>query len=109
MVTDGVADMPVPQMDRANMTGNSIMLACDGSFVLLAHLAPGSISVQQDQTVGVGQQIGQVGNSGNTGEPHLHIHVQSMLATVDPISADPVWFTVNGQFLVRNARFEVGD
>ena len=109
LVTDGVADMPVPQMDRDNMTGNSIMLDCGGNFVLLAHLAPGSISVQQGQTVVVGQQIGQVGNSGNTGEPHLHVHVQNALPTENPISADPVWFTINGRFLVRNDTFEVGN
>jgi hypothetical protein len=103
-VTDGVADMPVPQMDRDNMTGNSIMLACQENYVLLAHLAPGSIAVQVGQKLETGTQIGAVGNSGNTGEPHLHIHVQNALPTQDPLSADPVWFTVNGQFLLRNDR-----
>ena len=88
LLTDGVADMPVPQMDRANMTGHSVMLACDGSFVLLAHLAPGSIAVRTAQAVEVGSQIGLVGNSGNTGKPHLHIHVQTVLPTDDTLAAN---------------------
>ncbi|MFN3972814.1 MAG: M23 family metallopeptidase [Gemmobacter sp.] len=109
LVTDGVADMPVPQMDRANMTGNSIVLACDSAFVLLAHLAPGSIAVQDAQAVEVGTQIGSVGNSGNTGEPHLHMHVQAAMPTDAPFSGDPVWFTIGGRFLLRNDRFLVPD
>ena len=107
LVIDGVADMPVPQMDRANMTGNSAMLACDENFVLLAHLAPGSIAVGYGQVVETGMQIGSVGNSGNTGEPHLHIHVQNALPAAEPISADPVWFTLGGRFLVRNDTFAI--
>jgi murein DD-endopeptidase MepM/ murein hydrolase activator NlpD len=112
LVTDGVADMPVPRTDRANMTGNSIMLACDGAFVLLAHLAPGSIAVQAGQAgqaVEVGTRIASVGNSGNTKEPHLHIHVQSAMPTDDSFSGDPVWFTIGGRFLVRNEGFVVPD
>ena len=107
LVIDGVADMPVPQMDRDNMTGNSVMLDCDGDVVLLAHLAPRSIAVAQGQPIQAGTQIGLVGNSGNTGEPHLHIHVQNALPEETPISAEPLWFTLDGQFLVRNDRFDV--
>jgi len=106
---DGVADTPVPQMDRTNMTGNSIVLACGDNYVLLAHLAPGSIAVNNGQVVEVGTQIGSVGNSGNTGEPHLHIHVQNALPTDDPFSSDPVWFTLGERFLVRNVNFVVPD
>ena len=106
-VIDGVADMPVPQMDRANMTGNSVMLACDDYVVALAHLAPGSISVTQGQEVRTGTPLGAVGNIGNSGAPHLHIHVQSGLPADDPLSAAPLWFTLEGAFYVRNNRFEV--
>ncbi|SEW40495.1 Peptidase family M23 [Cognatiyoonia koreensis] len=106
---DGVADMPVPVMDRENMTGNSVMIDCDGYVVLLAHLAANSIAVELGQSVQTGTLIGQVGNSGNTGEPHLHIHVQSALPDDDPISANPLWFTLDGQFFVRNDRFTVDE
>lgn len=109
LAIDGLADMPVPQMDRANMTGNSVMLDCGGYVVLLAHLAPNSIRVTQDQMIETGTQIGAVGNSGNTGEPHLHIHVQESFSMDDPVSANPMWFTLEGRFLVRNDPFAVVD
>jgi hypothetical protein len=108
LVTTGVADMPVPQMDRANMTGNSVMLACGDYRVLLAHLAPGSITVAQGDSVTTGSQLGRVGNTGNTGEPHLHIHVQQGMPADAPIGGEPVWFTIDGAFYVRNSRFVVG-
>ena len=110
LVIDGVADMPIPQMDRTNMTDNSIMLDCNGSNVSLAHLAhlaPGSIAVHQGQAIAAGTQVGFVCNTGNTGEPHLHIHVQKALPSDDSVFGDPVWFTINGQFLVRNDIFVV--
>ncbi len=108
-VTAGVADMPVPQMDRDNMTGNSVILACQDYHVLLAHLAPGSVRVALGDAVATGARIGRVGNSGNTGEPHLHIHVQQGMPPDAPISGEPQWFTVNGRFYVRNDRFVVDE
>ncbi len=107
LVTTGVADMPVPQMDRENMTGNSVMLACGSHHVLLAHLAPGSVQVAQGDIVETGTQIGRVGNTGNTGEPHLHIHVQQGMPVDAPISGTPQWFTLNGAFYARNDRFVI--
>ena len=108
LVTTGVADMPVPQMDRENMTGNSVMLACGANHVLLAHLAPGSIQVVQGDIVETGAQLGRVGNTGNTGEPHLHIHVQQGMPADQPVAGTPQWLTLNGEFYVRNNRFVVG-
>lgn len=106
-VIDGIANMPVPQMDRANMTGNSVMLACDDYVVLLAHLAPDSITVSQGQQIVTGTPLGAVGNTGNTGAPHLHMHVQQGMPPDDPLAAAPLWFTLDGAFYVRNNRFEV--
>jgi len=106
-VVSGVADMPVPQMDRENMTGNSVMLSCGAYHVLLAHLAPGSIPVSQGDAVETGTLVGRVGNSGNTGEPHLHIHVQQGMPPEAPVGGEPAWFTINGKFFVRNDRFVV--
>jgi murein DD-endopeptidase MepM/ murein hydrolase activator NlpD len=36
----------------------------------------GSVRVQQGDDVRAGDLLGLVGNSGNTSEPHIHIHVQ---------------------------------
>jgi murein DD-endopeptidase MepM/ murein hydrolase activator NlpD len=100
---DGLPDMPVPQMDRDNLAGNHVLLACGDVIVVLAHMRPGSVRVATGEAVIVGQPLGQVGNSGNTGEPHLHLHVQRAGTPAAPLSGEPLWFTIQGRFAVRNA------
>jgi hypothetical protein len=46
----------------------------DQLFGCYAHLAPGSVSVKVGDRVTRGQLLGKVGNSGNTTQPHLHLH-----------------------------------
>lgn len=70
--------------------------------MLSAHLAPESIMVEHVQSIQIGTQIGLVGNSGNTGEPHLYINIQGTQPEGDPISAEPRWFKLDGQLLVRD-------
>jgi murein DD-endopeptidase MepM/ murein hydrolase activator NlpD len=45
--------------------------------VLYGHLEQGSLRVGVGDHVRRGQVIGQVGDSGNSDEPHLHIQVQN--------------------------------
>jgi peptidase M23-like protein len=45
-------------------------------FSVLAHLQHGSVRVRPGQTVAAGDTLGLCGNSGNSSEPHLHVHVQ---------------------------------
>ncbi len=101
---DGVPDMPVPQMDRDHMAGNHVLLRCKNADVLLGHLKTGSVRVAVGQLLTVGQQIANVGNSGNTGEPHLHIHAQQEGTAAAPLSGTPLPVRFNGNFLVRNDR-----
>ena len=49
----------------------------DGHYVLYGHMKLGSLRVRVGDRVRRGQLIGQVGDSGNSGEPHLHIQVQN--------------------------------
>lgn len=102
---DGVPDNPVPDMNRDAMTGNSVVLDCDGLAVVLAHFIPQSLNVAEGDAVEVGQKIAEVGNSGNSGEPHLHVHVQEIAPRETPISGEPLWFTIEAKFLIRNTRF----
>jgi len=99
---DGLPDMQVPEGDREHMLGNGAMLACGDVFVLLAHFSPGSVAVALGDEVTIGQLLGRVGNTGNSNEPHLHIHVQRGMPETAPISGEPAWFTIEGRFLVRN-------
>jgi murein DD-endopeptidase MepM/ murein hydrolase activator NlpD len=94
--------MTVPVMDRAHMIGNHALLACGEHHVLLAHLRRGSLRVALGAEVAAGDRIGAVGNSGNSSEPHLHLHVQTPGTAEAPISGDPLPFTVAGRYLVRN-------
>ncbi|GAB6457490.1 MULTISPECIES: M23 family metallopeptidase [Bacillus] len=64
--------------DFQSMAGNHIYLRLDetGTFLVLAHLKKGSIKVKEGQHVNEGEFLAQVGNSGSSSEPHLHIHHQ---------------------------------
>ncbi|RAT07329.1 peptidase M24 [Bacillus cereus] len=64
--------------DFQSMVGNHIYLRLDetGTFLVLAHLKKGSIKVKEGQHVNEGEFLAQVGNSGSSSEPHLHIHHQ---------------------------------
>lgn len=106
-VVDGVGDNEVPNMNREDMLGNAIMLDCNGVSVLLAHLAPGTLLVDERDVVSSGEVLGRVGNSGNSGEPHLHLHVQSKGLDDAPVAGEPLWFTVENRFLVRKDRKSV--
>lgn len=95
-------DMPVPQRDRQHLDGNFVLMRCGAHFVFLGHFRRGSIAVAPGAAVSVGDPLGQVGNSGNTDEPHLHVHVQTPGPTNAPLSGRPVHVTFGGRFLARN-------
>ncbi len=104
VAADGAPDMSPPEPDRAHMAGNYVMLDCAGVWVLLGHLQHGSVDVQNGQVVLTGDVLGRVGNSGNTSEPHLHIHAQQPGTDAEPMSGEPLPVRLDGRYLVRNAR-----
>jgi Peptidase family M23 len=69
-----LADLVPPNADRENARGNHVTIDCGGFNVVLAHLQQKSINAAPGQKLKMGDLIGRVGNSGNTTEPHLHIH-----------------------------------
>lgn len=106
-VVDEHPDMTVPEMDRRYLPGNFVAIDCGDFVVILAHLRRGSISVAGGDQVQVGDALGVMGNSGNSSEPHLHVHAQSGLPDDAPLGGEPLWLTIDGQFLVRNDRVRV--
>lgn len=104
LAEDGAADMPPPQADRGHMAGNHVILECGSAWIVLGHLQRGSVAVQAGQVVEPGHVLGLVGNSGNTGEPHLHVHAQRPGSTIAPLSGEPVPIRLGGRYLVRNDR-----
>lgn len=84
----------------AALAGNHVLLeTTGGEFVALCHLQRGSISVETDQRVEVGDPIGGCGNSGNSTEPHLHLQA---ISSPDPTTATAVPLTFRGS-LPRNS------
>jgi hypothetical protein len=59
----------------------------NGQYGYYAHLRPTSISVKIGSRVRAGEPIGEVGNSGDSREPHLHFHVMN---NPDPAEADGI-------------------
>lgn len=64
------SNLPLEEAD-----GNFVVQNIGGSFVLYAHMQPGSIAVKPGDRVKRGEKIGKVGNTGNSQAPHLHLHV----------------------------------
>ncbi|MDX2214003.1 MAG: M23 family metallopeptidase [Oculatellaceae cyanobacterium bins.114] len=106
--TNDLPDLIPPQTDSQNPAGNHILIQCQGADVLMAHLQQGSLMVQTGETVKVGQAIAKVGNSGNTSEPHLHIHARRENIDLSLLEGEGIPITFNGRFLVRNRLFTVG-
>ncbi|MFJ9980109.1 M23 family metallopeptidase [Streptomyces cyaneofuscatus] len=74
--------------------GNHVILDLgDGTYAAYAHVRRGSLKVAAGDRVRAGQEIGRVGNSGNTTEPHLHFH---LMDGPDPDDARGVPFTWRG-------------
>lgn len=76
-IVDTMRDEAIGQSDIILPHGNHIVLSvAPHEFLFLCHLKPGSLRVRKGDSVQQGQPLAQVGNSGNTSEPHLHVHLQ---------------------------------
>ena len=78
---DGIPNSPPPHDPTtpplARLTGNYVELRVSpGIYVTYAHMKPGSVRVHVGQHVRRGQLLGELGNSGNSATPHLHLQVQ---------------------------------
>ena len=57
--------------------GNHVVIALErGGYLVIAHLKKGSVVAREGEVIEEGAPLGACGNSGNTSEPHVHIHVQ---------------------------------
>ena len=97
------------QMNSENPMGNHVVLYCEGYSVLMAHLKKNSVDVSLGSYVKEGDFVGVVGNSGNSSEPHLHIHVvkgsvSNHTDIIEKSMGIPMIF--NNRFLVRGDRFK---
>ncbi|CAN5237425.1 M23 family metallopeptidase [soil metagenome] len=78
--------VPVSEAPLDLVTGNVIILDLgDGVFALYAHMKMNSAEVRVGDKVTKGQEIGRLGNSGNSTEAHLHFQLQNGLL---PLASD---------------------
>ena len=103
-VENAAPDMTPPTADRERLAGNFVLLDCGVAQVFLGHLRQGSVAVHAGQKVAAGLRLAAVGNSGNSDEPHLHIHAQEAAAAGSTSMFDgaPVAMTFYGRALARN-------
>lgn len=75
-VRDGEPDQTPFRILPGPATGNCVLIDTGRERVLLAHLKPGSVQPRVGDRVRAGDPLGEVGNTGNSTEPHLHIHAE---------------------------------
>ena len=75
---DQYDDNPInkPLKDSPKEGNNVVIDHGNGEFSMYAHLKRGTVKVKTGDEVKPGQQIAEVGNSGNSPVPHLHYHMQ---------------------------------
>lgn len=88
---DGMEDRVYSPADAARIDGkdcgNGVVIDHgDGWETQYCHMKRGSVQVRSGQQVAAGDILGQVGLSGRTQFPHLHISVRHNGATVDPFT-----------------------
>ncbi len=66
---------PTKTHDLRPVLGNYIILKGKDAYAFFAHSRNGSLKVKAGDKVTAGQQLGEVGHSGNSTAPHLHFHL----------------------------------
>jgi Peptidase family M23 len=95
-------DFNPPETDEKQPLGNHIFLLTGEVKIVMAHLQQGSVLVQVGDCVKRGQPLARIGNSGNTTEPHLHIHAERGGAPDQISSGECIPMYFDGRFLKRN-------
>jgi hypothetical protein len=80
-VVDDLEDAPPHvflTLPLKDLGGNRVVLKLrEGVYAFYGHLKKGSVLVEVGDAVERGEQIAELGNSGNTSESHLHFHLMN--------------------------------
>ncbi|WP_293786687.1 M23 family metallopeptidase [uncultured Pedobacter sp.] len=72
----GKAFHPAVPLTFEKLPGNHIVIDLgDGHYAHYMHMKPGTVRVKKGDHVSKGQLLGNIGNSGDAREPHLHFEV----------------------------------
>lgn len=86
---------PVRKRGPSNL--NAVVIDADSFYVFIGHLKKGSVIVGEEQEIKAGQPIAQVGNSGFSLEPHLHIQVHRKTGNERWFRGEPLYINFDGQ------------
>jgi len=102
---DGLPDFTPPEKDTRARAGNHVVIQPVGTdvYILLAHLKRNSVLAREGDHVEPGQPLGRIGNSGNTTEPHLHIHCATIDGDDFTGGGTGIPLRFGGRFLTRNS------
>lgn len=101
---DSLPEMTPPEMDYENIMGNHLNIEYGEMIVVFAHLKQGSLLTSAGEPVESGEPLAQVGNSSNSSQPHLHMHLDQGEAI---LKGEGLPLSISGRFLVRNSLFSV--
>ena len=86
--SDVAENAPGESTNLTTPSGNVVIIDHGGNqFGYYAHLKPFTVAVKTGARVKAGDVLGEVGNSGDSSEPHLHFHV---MTNADPAQADGI-------------------
>lgn len=88
-VHDGYRDLPIGKVGKSDQANGCVILHDGGDHSLYLHLKKDTLTVKLHQRVQRGQLLGEVGNSGASGMPHLHFAMSRESAQV----SIPMWFS----------------
>lgn len=76
------------------LLGNHVVIDHGDHFSVSAHLRRGSVAVAVGDHVRAGDQIGAVGNSGNSTQPHLHVQLMDRAKPTAAAGVPFAWRTI---------------
>ena len=108
-VENQIEDNKIFNTNKNKPIGNHVILYCKEHTIVLAHLKKNSVPVSIGDFTQKGDLIGQVGNSGNSSEPHLHIHaIKGKIKSQELwiLKGNPIPLIFNNKFLVRTNQWK---
>lgn len=101
-------NLPDPKTITAQtLLGNHVIQDIGhGFFAFYAHMQQGSVTVAPGDRVRRGQELGKLGNSGNSSAPHLHFHI---MAGASAISSNGIPYVIDGFALAGQIPADASD
>jgi hypothetical protein len=104
--SDVAENTPGETTNLTTPSGNVVIIDHgNNQFGYYAHLKPFTVAVKTGARVKAGDALGEVGNSGDSPEPHLHFHVMNQ---ADSTQADGIPLVFDSWKAQAYSRFPVG-